>query len=102
MEYTPGTRWKSAVCDTEVVIVSAPTLPVWLKCGGHDVIALAEEKPSNVALDPASADGSLIGKRYVHDASGLEVLCTKGGQGTLSVDGKALSLKGAKPLPSSD
>ena len=37
------------------------------------------------AVDPARADGTLLGKRYVHDAAGLEVLCTKAGDGSLSV-----------------
>ena len=44
----------------------------------------------------------LIGKRYVEESSGLEVLCTKSGQGQLALDGVALVLKTAKPLPSSD
>ena len=33
---------------------------------------------------------------------GLEVLCTKGGDGALSVGDAPLLVKGAKPLPSSD
>ena len=36
---------------------------------------------------PAHAQGSLIGKRYVDAAEALELLCTKGGEGSLSVDG---------------
>jgi hypothetical protein len=47
-------------------------------------------------------EGALLGKRYVEDALGLEVLCTKAGEGTLAVDGTALPIKDAKPLPSSD
>lgn len=45
---------------------------------------------------------TLLGKRYADDAQGLEVLCTKSGAGTLTVDGAPMQLKGAKPLPASD
>jgi hypothetical protein len=44
----------------------------------------------------------LLGKRYVHEAAGLEVLCTKAGDGSLTVAGELLPQKDAKPLPSSD
>jgi hypothetical protein len=102
MEYKPGTRWKSAVSDTEVVVVSGPNAAVSLQCGGHDLVPLADEAPPGLTLDPSLAEASLIGKRYVHEPSGLEVLCTKAGAGTLTADGEPLALKGAKPLPSSD
>ena len=36
------------------------------------------------------------------EAGTLELLCTKGGDGTLTLNGAALSIKGAKPLPASD
>ncbi|WP_231611754.1 hypothetical protein [Rhodococcus sp. CX] len=54
------------------------------------------------SIDPAHVGGAVMGKRYVDEASGLEVLCTKAGQGRLALDGTALVLKAAKPLPSSD
>jgi hypothetical protein len=44
----------------------------------------------------------LLGKRYVHQASGLELLCVKPGAASLSVDGELLPLKSAKQLPASD
>ena len=53
-------------------------------------------------LDPSFASGSLIGKRFADADSGLELLVTKAGAGTLTLDGVALPLKEAKPLPSSD
>ena len=43
-----------------------------------------------------------MGKRYSDEESGLEVLCSKAGEGALAGDGRALPVKGAKPLPSSD
>jgi hypothetical protein len=54
------------------------------------------------APDPSLAGGTQMGKRYADEASGLEVLCTKAGAGTLTLDGAPIELKGAKPLPSSD
>jgi hypothetical protein len=38
----------------------------------------------------------------VHEDTGLEVLCTKAGDGGLSVGDQVLPVKDAKPLPSSD
>jgi len=48
------------------------------------------------------ADGTLLGKRYVHETSGLELLCTKPGTGSLSVGDDVLTTQQAKTLPSSD
>jgi hypothetical protein len=47
-------------------------------------------------------DGPLLGKRYADDELGLELLCTRPGEGGLTVDGGTVPLKGAKPLPASD
>ncbi len=46
--------------------------------------------------------GTLLGKRYADEELGLEVLCTKAGEGSLSVGETLLAVKGAKPLPASD
>jgi hypothetical protein len=43
-----------------------------------------------------------VGKRYADEKSGLEVLCAKRGPGPLMFNGRPLTVKGAKPLPSSD
>src|SRR5207245_3844770 len=101
-ELKPGSRWKSAVCTTEVIVVRAPSQPVTLECGGHAMLAAGEQAPAGAALDPARSTGTAIGKRFLHGESGLEVLATKAGEGTLSVDGEILGQKEAKPLPSSD
>jgi hypothetical protein len=63
------------------------------------MVALGDERSGE--LDPAFADGSVMGKRYV-DETGAEVLVTKAGGGTLAIGQTALSLKEAKPLPASD
>lgn len=57
---------------------------------------------AGLTADPARSAGTLLGKRYTDVATGIEVLCTKAGTGTLSLDGRPLDLKEAKPLPSSD
>lgn len=98
----PGTRMRSAVCNTEVMVIAAPAGDVDLRCGGAPLLAPGATAPAGAALDPAAADGSQLGKRYV-DASGtLEVLVTKPGAGTLTLGSEPLAIKGAKPLPSSD
>ena len=98
----PGTRLRSAVCATEVMVIAAPASDLSLTCGGAAMLAEGESAPSGTALDSQAAAGSALGKRYVTAAGNLELLCVKPGQGTLAVDGEALAIKGAKPLPSSD
>ena len=102
MELKPGSRWKSAVCDTEVVVVRATANPISLECGGQPMVAHAETKPAGLAMSADHAGGTQPGKRFADDVSGLEVLCTKGGEGALSVGETILEVKGAKPLPASD
>lgn len=43
-----------------------------------------------------------LGKRYLCDACGAEVLCNKPGSGELTCCDHEMKLKEAKPLPSSD
>jgi hypothetical protein len=64
---------------------------------------MTEEKPAErKPVNPAFADGTKIGKRYVDAAGTIELLCVKAGQGSLSIAGQALKVKDAKPLPASD
>lgn len=97
----PGARFKSAVCDTQIMVVKAPAGEYALSCGGAEMIAPAAAT-NGAALDPTLAGSTLIGKRYVNADESLELLCTKGGQGSLALDGVALEVKQAKQLPSSD
>jgi len=97
-----GTRLKSAVCNTEVMVVAAPKDDVVLSCGGAPMIDMGAEKPAGAAIADDAKGGTQIGKRYVNEAGDLEVLCTKPGEGSLAAGGTALTIKGAKPLPSSD
>lgn len=101
-EIKPGSRLRSAVCDTEVMVVAAPAGGVELACGGAAMLALSEEPPAGGSPAADAADGTQLGKRYVNEAGDLEVLCTKPGNGSLGAGGAALAVKEAKPLPSSD
>jgi hypothetical protein len=97
-EMKPGTRLKSAACDTEVMVIRCADGTI--ECGGSP---MGEGKPAEAA--PLAADfsaGTLTGKRYVDAHDKFELLCVKAGKGSLAVDGTALVLKDAKPLPSSD
>jgi hypothetical protein len=102
MELKPGTRLRSAVCTTEVIVVRPPTGEVSLSCGGAAMLELGTEPENGGAIDPAQSGGTLLGKRYADEALGLEILCTKAGDGSLAINGEPLGLKDAKPLPSSD
>jgi hypothetical protein len=93
-----GTKLKSAVCDTEVMVIRGSN--VVIECGG---VPMVEERPAQrAALNAALAEGTKIGKRYVDAAGTVELLCVKAGQGSLAIAGTKLTLKDAKPLPSSD
>ena len=98
----PGTRLRSAVCPTEVMIVAAPKAEVAVTCGGAAMLPLDSPAPPGGAPSHDAAGGTLLGKRYTNEAGDLELLCTKPGAGSLACEGKPLAVKGAKPLPSSD
>ena len=100
MKVKPGMRLRSAVCETEVMVTRAPDAELELTCGGVAMADIAGDVP---AAEPAGTmGGTLIGKRYTDESGAFEVLCTKGGAGSLALDGAELLVKGAKPLPSSD
>jgi len=96
-----GTRLRSAVCNTEVMVVAAPKEDVEVTCGGAALIDIKADQPGGEIAENAK-EGTQIGKRYVNEAGDLEVLCTKPGEGSLAAGGALLTIKGAKPLPSSD
>jgi hypothetical protein len=103
LNLTPGSRWKSAVCETEVVVVKPPREGGELQCGGAAMLPHAAARPAQGSAPAAShASGALLGKRYGDQASGIEVLCTKPGTGSLALNEQPLALRQAKPLPSSD
>jgi hypothetical protein len=94
----PGTKLKSIVCEAEVMVIRGGDGLV--ACGGAP---MADERPAERGvIDPAFAEGTRMGKRYVDAAGTIELLCVKPGAGSLSLEGIALTTKDAKPLPASD
>ncbi|MEJ0048400.1 MAG: hypothetical protein WDN04_21480 [Rhodospirillales bacterium] len=97
-----GARLKSAVCETQIMVLRVPPVALEIGCGGHPMMALAETPAAGLVLNAAFAGPTLTGKRYVDADETMEFLCTKGGAGALSVNGVGLAVKQAKALPSSD
>lgn len=98
--YKAGTKLKSAVCEAQLMVLRAPATALDIRIGGAP--ALVGDEAASAALDANFAGGVLTGKRYTDEAETMEFLCTKGGAGSLSVDGVVLGIKTAKALPSSD
>jgi hypothetical protein len=101
MELKAGSRVASGVDATECVVIRAPKGPVELTCGGVTMSA-AGDAPAGATATVPEGDGAQLGKRYVLDDIGLELLCVKAGTYPLAVGAAPLTIKSAKPLPSSD
>jgi hypothetical protein len=101
MELKPGSRWKSAVCEGEFVVVRPPKGGGELSCGGAAVVPHSAERPGG-AVAAGQDGGTQLGKRYTDEASGVVILASKGGAGSLSLDGRPLAMQDAKKLPASD
>lgn len=104
MKLGPGTRLRSSMSDTEVIVVRMGGDDVELTCGAVPMVSAAEAGQADGA-GPVEADRTgrtELGKRYVDEEVGLEVLCTKPGEGLLANRGRPLTMKKAKSLPSSD
>jgi len=100
VDVTPGSRFQSTVCTTEVIVVKGSG-SIGLTCGGPPMAEAGSGPPSGSPA-PDDADGTQLGKRYTDPAETIEVLCTKAGNGSLAIDGQPLTVKEAKPLPASD
>ena len=100
MQLAPGTRLRSQVCETEVIVVKGGSLPADLTCGGHPMKSAGEA--AGPVSDPEDGldTGTLLGKRYGNGV--VEVLVTRAGRGTIAVGREALPLQDARQLPSSD
>jgi hypothetical protein len=102
MELKPGTKLRSTVCTTEVVVIRAPGEAVEITIGGAPVVLSADAGESTGAPAAGFDGGTLLGKRYADEDLGLELLASKAGAGSVAVNGVVLEVKGAKPLPASD
>lgn len=101
MELRPGLKLKSAVCATEVIVVTTAGGDIDVTCGGVSMVQATDEAPEATAVDGLT-DGTLLGKRYCDADATVEVLCTKPGDGSVGIGQAALSLKEATALPASD
>lgn len=100
MQIKAGTKLFSAVCDTQIMVLRVPKDDLDVTCGGLPM--QTEEAAEKSLISDNAGEGSLVGKRYVDKAETMEFLCTRGGEGNISVNGVALEIKQAKRLPSSD
>lgn len=98
----PGARFRSSVCDVEVIVIKAPASEADLRCGGQQMLPVGAERPEGATPEAGFDTGTQLGKRYTDETGDLELLCTKGGTSSLSVGDVVLHIKDAKPLPSSD
>lgn len=99
---SPGARLRSATCDTEVVVVRTDASDVDVRCGGAPLLAWTETRPPGGVPAPEFASGTSLGKRYASADGKVEVLCTKPGDGSLSIGTEPMAEQVARPLPSSD
>jgi len=98
--YKPGVKLSSTVCKTQIMALRVPSEALEITCGGAQ---MQVGEPAELGTPSSDAKGgSLVGKRYVDEAEAMEFLCTRGGDGSVSVNGIALGIKQAKQLPSSD
>jgi hypothetical protein len=103
MTLRPGTRLRSQVCTTEIIVVRPGPAGIVIECGGRPMAEATAPVGDLSPGEPSLMTGTLLGKRYTDNASAeLEVLVTKAGDGTLSTGPDPLVLKEARPLPASD
>jgi hypothetical protein len=100
-ELAAGKRLYSVACHTEVIVIRAPHTDTQLSCAGA-AMAIVDDAAPGASRADGTGDGAVLGKRYVDEQTGLEVLCTKSGAGPLAADGRPLVVKAAKALPASD
>jgi hypothetical protein len=88
------------VSAVEVLVVRG-AFGVTPQCGGVPMISIddaADGSPPGTALEGQVQQG----KRFFDEESGLELLCTKAGAGSLTCDSRQMALREPRPLPSSD
>jgi hypothetical protein len=98
-----GTRLRSVVCHTEVILTKGSPHEGALSCSGQPMVPSegAETAPAVPSGDIA-LDKTLLGKRYRTADGTIEVLCVHQGRGALAVGGLPLELVKPKLLPASD
>ncbi|MCU1644355.1 MAG: Uncharacterized protein JWN03_4630 [Nocardia sp.] len=102
LEVKTGMRLRSAVCDTEIIVVRATSKDLDLRCGGRPMLPAGATPTEKTPPEAGYDDPTLLGKRYADSDDAIEVLCAVAGPSTLSIGEKPLSVKGPRPLPASD
>lgn len=104
MTLKPGIRLRSGVCSTQVVLVRVSDPTTEVSCGGvpMTVVDGAATATPQGAPAPGFDGGTVIGKRYGGGNCPVEVLCTRAGDGSLSIGEQLLNQRQAQALPSSD
>src|SRR5258708_27625081 len=77
MQLKAGTRLKSSVCETQVMVVKAPSGDADLTCGGAPMVGLDADPAPGLTLDPRPPEGTLLGKRYADEDARLALPCTQ-------------------------
>ena len=101
LQLKAGSRLQSVVSDVQIMAIKVPAGEYDLHCGGTPMVAVGGDAPQ-AEIDASDSGETLMGKRYVDAGETVEFLCTKGGAGSLSLNGTPLEVKQAKQLPSSD
>jgi hypothetical protein len=94
-----GLRLKSGDGAVEVVVVAGQG-DQDVRCNGAPMIDIGD--PNDGSAPAGGAGDVLVGKRYTAGDGSVELLCTRGGAGVLTLGGEPFGIKDAKPLPSSD
>ncbi len=89
-----GMTLRSAADGCELLVIKAPAEPIDLRYGGHPF-----GEVTGGMIESGFDAGTLLGRRYFSEEHGVEALCTKGGNGSLSVGTTLLLLKPFRPMP---
>ncbi|GAA4877336.1 hypothetical protein ACFQ34_30030 [Pseudonocardia benzenivorans] len=100
-ELRPGMRLQSQTGPVELIVIR-PGPGGILACGGLPMVGPGDVLASAPHAAEAAVDAVQLGKRYTDATGTLEVLCTQGGAGPLTLDGAILTIKAAAALPASD
>jgi hypothetical protein len=98
MAIQSGTQLRSPASASALVVVRGTS-------DEGELIVAGAPATADAPAGDATGDGAdvlALGKRYVDDASGLEVLIVTRGAGPIVFDGRELTIKSAKALPASD
>lgn len=90
-----GTRLKSQVDSTELLVVRAPGTNTVVYCGGRPMLEQTHADATDSA--PAGAESGNFGRRFHASDRQLEVLVIKSGSGELTADAEPLVAK--EPAP---